>query len=64
VPPERLPRLLQWTSYLVSTTYTVQAVRGALVSQLDGGFWLNLAVLAAFYVLGFLLVVRHLDWRA
>jgi ABC-2 type transport system permease protein len=63
-PIERLPRLLQWTSRFVPTTYATAAVRSALVSQLDAQFWLNLAVLALFCVLALIVVNRHLDWRA
>jgi ABC-2 type transport system permease protein len=63
-PVERLPKLLQWTSYLTPTTYATAAVRGALVSQLDTRFWLNLAALALFCLLALFLVARRLDWRA
>jgi ABC-type multidrug transport system permease subunit len=63
VPIEHLPRLLQWTSRFVPTTYATAAVRSALVSQLDADFWLNLAVLTVFCVLALIVVNRHLDWR-
>jgi ABC-2 type transport system permease protein len=64
VPIERLPRVLQWTGYLVPTTYAVQAVRRALLSQLDVQFWLSMLVLLAFCLLELVLVERRLDWRA
>lgn len=63
VPPARLPKVFMWTSYLVPTTYVTQAVRRALVSQVDLGFWLNLGILAVFCVVSLALVHAKLDWR-
>jgi len=63
-PIERLPKILQATSYLTPTTYATQAVRSALVSTLDGRFWLNLAVLVLFCLAALAFVSRRLDWRA
>jgi ABC-2 type transport system permease protein len=64
IPAERLPKILQWTSYLVPTTYATRAVRYALQAQLDSSFWLNLGVLALFSGVALGLVIRRLDWRA
>ncbi len=63
IPLDRLPPLLQYTSRLLPTTYAAEAVRSALVSQIDGRFWLDLAILAAFCILALVLVNRRLDWR-
>jgi ABC-2 type transport system permease protein len=63
-PVDRLPKLLQWTSYLTPTTYATAAVRSALVSQLDTRFWINLAALVLFCLLALFFVARRLDWRA
>lgn len=64
VEVDRLPRILQWTSYLVPTTYTVRAVRDALISDLGVNFWLNLAILVLFNIGALWAVHRRMEWRA
>jgi len=64
VPRENLPRLLQWTSALLPTTYVAEALR-IIASQ---GRWstqlqIDFAILGGFVLASFLLIQLKFDWR-
>lgn len=63
IPYENLPRLLQWTSRLLPTSYAADAFRGALAGQAGSEFWLNLGAVVAFAAFTLHWATRRLDWR-
>jgi ABC-2 type transport system permease protein len=63
IPYNNLPRVLQWTSRVLPTSYAADAFRAALDGRMGRELWLNLAMVAAFAVVTLYLATRRLDWR-
>lgn len=63
VPLDRLPKMLQFTSTLMPTTYVAQALRDCLIGQVGISTWSSTLVIAAITVVSFVFVERGLDWR-
>lgn len=63
IPYENLPRVLQWTSRLLPTSYAADAFRAALGGRLGGELWVNLAAVTGFAVVSLWWATRRLDWR-
>jgi ABC-2 type transport system permease protein len=62
-PMSSLPLPLQALSYILPPTYAAAALRSALHGTFDASFYLNVLVLLAFTIGGFLLSGRFLRWR-
>jgi ABC-2 type transport system permease protein len=62
-PIERLPEWLRPVSYILPLTYGADALHAAVTEQSTMPCWLDLAVLAAFCVLLFLLSLRTIQRR-
>lgn len=62
-PMDSLPLPLQILSYLLPPTYAAAALRSALHGTFDLHFYLNVLVLLALTIVGFLLSSRLLRWR-
>ena len=63
IPMEALPLPFQLLGLLLPPTYAAAALRSALEATYDTVFYLNVAVLVSFTVLGFLAITRWLRWR-
>ena len=63
IPYENLPRLLQYTSRLLPTSYAANAFRAALAGRTDMGVWLDMAIVSLFATAFLVLAVRRIDWR-
>jgi ABC-2 type transport system permease protein len=63
VPVERLPEILQKTSYLLPTTYAAAAVRDAITGSVGPQTWGHLAVICLFAGALLALVSRNLVWH-
>jgi len=63
IPYDNLPRLMQWTSRVLPTSYAADAFRAVLAGDTGPRFWGNLAAVAAFAVVSLWWATRRLDWR-
>lgn len=63
MPPDRLPRILDWFGWLSPATYAASALRQTLIGPVTPRFWIDVAALIVITI-GFLwLVGRRMDWR-
>lgn len=63
IPMESLPRILQYTSYLLPTTYIANLFRATLSGNFNGNFFLDMFVILMFTFVSLYLVARKFDWR-
>ncbi len=63
IPPENLPRIMRWLGWLSPATYASSALRQTLLGPATARLWLDLGVMAAFALVMFAVVDRHMDWR-
>jgi ABC-2 type transport system permease protein len=63
IPYDNLPRLMQWTSRLLPTSYAADAFRAALAGETGLALWGNVGAIAAFAVVTLYWATRRLDWR-
>lgn len=63
VPVDRLPRILQFTSNLMPTTYIAQALRDSLLGGVSASTWSSILVITAVTIVSFVFVEKGLDWR-
>lgn len=58
---ERLPKLIQYFSYLLPSTYGANLLRSVLLGQ-SNGMWLNITVLSVFTLSSIILLARFFEW--
>lgn len=63
VPRERLPWILQWTSYLLPQTYAARSLRKAVTGDFTSDMWWDVAILLMMAFVSLLFVHRKLEWR-
>jgi ABC-2 type transport system permease protein len=63
IPMQHLPRILQYTSYALPTTYIANLFRAALSGTFNVNFLLDLTVVLLFTAVSLYLVARKFDWR-
>lgn len=63
VEMNQLPRVLQWVSYLLPTTYAADGLRDVLVGGWSTGVMIDCLVMLGFSLLSFVIITKMVDWR-
>lgn len=63
IPYSNLPRILQWTSKLLPTSYAADAFRASIGGYVGLKTWMQCGVLVAFATVLLYLATKKLDWR-
>ncbi len=63
IPTDRLPKLLQYTSSILPTTYAASGLRAAILNQPLTEYLLDIWVLLGFTVVSLIVVPMGVQWR-
>lgn len=63
IPLQNLPKILQWTSLIMPTTYIANTFRATLSGDFNLYFWIDMGIILLFTIVSLYLVARKFDWR-
>ena len=63
VPIEQLPKLLQFISYAIPTTYVAESFHTLFTTGWERSVGINIIILTGFFILFMILVLWKMDWR-
>ncbi len=63
IPIEQLPKLLQYISYVIPTTYVAESFHTLFTTGWERSVGINIIILTGFFILFMVLVLWKMDWR-
>lgn len=63
IPIEQLPKLLQFISYAIPTTYVAESFHTLFTTGWERSVGINIIILTGFFILFMVLVLWKMDWR-
>ena len=63
VPIEQLPKVLQYVSYGIPTTYVAESFHTLFTTGRESSVGINIIILTGFFILFIVLVLWKMDWR-